>query len=282
MKKTIRKNKGNRRQYITAAAVCLVSAVSLFAVYENNKNADLQENYIVDLTEIEENRQLAESGEGKEVTTNQAKAEHFADEDMFGWDNVMDATDEVKEDPEAVVSEEPEKQIQAETEKPEEEEIVLNIEDESVITADAITKPVQLAFDESQKMIWPVDGNVILNYSMDKSVYFPTLKQYRYNPALVIESAEGTPVLASARGQVIHIEEQEETGTTLIMDLGNDYRMTYGQLKDVCVNAGKVVEAGETIGYVASPTKYYSVEGSNLFMKMAHGNQTANPMEYLE
>ena len=151
-----------------------------------------------------------------------------------------------------------------------------------MITADAITKPVQLAFDESQKMIWPVDGNVILNYSMDKSVYFPTLKQYRYNPALVIESAEGTPVLASARGQVIHIEEQEETGTTLIMDLGNDYRMTYGQLKDVCVNAGKVVEAGETIGYVASPTKYYSVEGSNLFMKMAHGNQTANPMEYLE
>lgn len=281
MKKMNRKNKTYKKQYIVAATVCLLSAVSLLAVYENNKNANLSEGYIADLTEIEESRQLAEAGENREVTTNQAKAEHFADEDMFGWDNVMDATDEVKDKEEAAEIKEPEKHIQAKTEEPEQESVGA-AENEDVITADAITKPIQLTFDDSSRMLWPVDGNVILNYSMDKSVYFPTLKQYRYNPALVIESAEGTPVLAAAKGQVIHIEEQEETGTTLVMDLGNDYRLTYGQLKDVCVNAGKVVEAGEVIGYVALPTKYYSVEGSNLYMKMIRGNQAANPMEYLE
>ena len=252
-------------------------------MYENGQQTEQSEDYVVDLTQLEESKQLAEAGEGREVTTNQAKAEHFAEEDLFGWDNVMDATDEVKEEE---LEEDPEEHIQAKVEEPEEEseddEIVLNIDDQSVITADAITKPIQLGFDDSSKMIWPVEGNVILNYSMDKSVYFPTLEQYRYNPALIIESAEGSPVQAAARGQVIHIEDQEETGTTVVMDLGNDYRVTYGQLKDVCVNAGKLVEAGEVIGYVAQPTKYYSVEGSNLYLKMIRGNQAANPMEYLE
>lgn len=283
MKKTNRKKKSYKKQYIVAAAVCLISAVSLFAVYENGQQTEQSEDYVVDLTQLEESKQLAEAGEGREVTTNQAKAEHFAEEDLFGWDNVMDATDEVKEEE---LEEDPEEHIQAKVEEPEEEseddEIVLNIDDQSVITADAITKPIQLGFDDSSKMIWPVEGNVILNYSMDKSVYFPTLEQYRYNPALIIESAEGSPVQAAARGQVIHIEDQEETGTTVVMDLGNDYRVTYGQLKDVCVNAGKLVEAGEVIGYVAQPTKYYSVEGSNLYLKMIRGNQAANPMEYLE
>lgn len=284
MKKTNRKHKSYKKQYIIASTVCLLSAASLFAVYENNRKADLSEGYIADLTEIEESKQMAQTGEGREVTTNQAKAENFAKEDMFGWDNVMDATDEVREEEE---TKNPEDNVQAKVEdEPEEnmetDEIALHIDDESVITADAITKPIQLSFDDSSKMLWPVSGNVILNYSMDKSVYFPTLKQYRYNPALIIETAEGTPVQAAARGQVVHIENQEETGTTLVMDLGNDYRVTYGQLKDVCVNAGKLVEAGETIGYVASPSKYYSVEGSNLYLKIVRGNQATNPMEYLE
>ncbi len=280
MKKANRKGKSYRTQYIIAAAVCLVSAVSLFAVYENEQKANLTDDYVADLTQLEESKQSEEAGDGKEVTTSQAKAQHFAEEDIFGWDNVMDATDEVKEDEDetkdqAEEDKEPEKTIEkAKIEKSEEEE--------AVITADAITKPIQLNFEETSSLLWPVDGNVILNYSMDQSVYFPTLKQYRYNPAIVIESAEGSPVCAAARGQVIHIEEKEETGTTLIMDLGNDYRVTYGQLKDVCVTAGKVVEAGEVIGYVSAPSRYYSVEGPNLYLQMVRGNQTTNPMEYLD
>ena len=36
-----------------------------------------------------------------------------------------------------------------------------------------------------------VSGTVLMNYSMDKTVYFATLDQYKYNPALVISGAEG-------------------------------------------------------------------------------------------
>ena len=41
-------------------------------------------------------------------------------------------------------------------------------------------------FTDNDTLTWPVAGNVILDYSMDSSIYFPTLKQYKYNPALVI------------------------------------------------------------------------------------------------
>lgn len=47
--------------------------------------------------------------------------------------------------------------------------------------------PMQLSFYEDSKLAWPVEGNVILDFSMDATVYFSTLKQYKYNPAILIQ-----------------------------------------------------------------------------------------------
>ena len=49
-------------------------------------------------------------------------------------------------------------------------------------------------FQAQDHLAWPISGNVVLDYSMDGTIYFPTLKQYRYNPAIVISGAVGTPV----------------------------------------------------------------------------------------
>lgn len=70
-----------------------------------------------------------------------------------------------------------------------------------------------LSFADNSKLMWPVDGNVILNYSMDKSIYFETLNQYKYHPAIVIGAEEGTEVWCAARGEVSDIRVDEETGT---------------------------------------------------------------------
>ncbi len=43
------------------------------------------------------------------------------------------------------------------------------------------------------------NGAVIMSYSMDKTVYFQTLDQYKYNPAVIIESAEGDEALWRTR-----------------------------------------------------------------------------------
>ena len=136
-------------------------------------------------------------------------------------------------------------------------------------------------FTEDSQLLWPVDGNILMNYSMDKTVYFSTLDQYKYNPALVISGAEGDQVISAAPGIIKSIDVSAETGTTVNVDIGNGYELFYGQLKEVPVKVGDYVEAKSVLGYISQPTKYYSVEGSNVYFEMRKDGQPVNPMEYL-
>ena len=56
----------------------------------------------------------------------------------------------------------------------------------------------------------------------------------------------------------------------------------YGQLKEVAVQEGDVVEAGAVLGYVSEPTKYYCEEGSNLYFEMKKDGEPVDPFLYLE
>ena len=140
----------------------------------------------------------------------------------------------------------------------------------------------RLSFSDQSKILWPVNGDVILNYSMDKSIYFSTLNQYKYHPAIVISAPVGSEVHCAARGKVSKIYVNEETETTVLMQLGKGYDAVYGQLKEVAVEEGDVVEQGSLIGYVSEPTKYYTLEGSNLYFQLLKKSQPINPMDYME
>ena len=152
---------------------------------------------------------------------------------------------------------------------------------EVVITPSA-SAPAALQFAANEVLMWPVDGNVILSYSMDKPVYFSTLAQYKYNPAVIIAGEVGTEVVAVTEGEVKSIERNAQTGTTLTMDIGSGYEVVYGQLKDVCVAEGYRVSEGDVIGCVSEPTKYYSVEGPNLYFQLLKDGEPVNPLEYLD
>lgn len=141
---------------------------------------------------------------------------------------------------------------------------------------------VSLNFSPDSDLSWPLEGDVILNYSMDQTVYFATLDQYKYNPALIIAGKVNDPVNAAATGKITDISANEETGVTVTMDLGNGYQAIYGQLKEVLYKEGATVEAGNAIGYIAEPTKYYSVEGSNLYFELQKDKEPVNPMEYMQ
>lgn len=140
---------------------------------------------------------------------------------------------------------------------------------------------VNLNFGEDSKLVWPVNGTVLMSYSMDKTVYFSTLDQYKYNPALIISAAENDQVIAGTTGIVKSIDNMAETGTTVNIDIGNGYELLYGQLKDVPLKVGDYVEANTVIGYVSKPTKYYSVEGTNVYFEMRKDGQPINPLDYM-
>lgn len=139
-----------------------------------------------------------------------------------------------------------------------------------------------LDFTESDRLTWPVEGNVILGYSMDTTTYFPTLEQYKCNPANVIQSDVSTPVLAPADARVLELGSNEEIGNYIRLDLGNGYTAVCGQLKEIPVAENEYLHRGDVLGYVAEPTKYYSVEGVNLYFELLYGDEPLDALDYLE
>ena len=150
-------------------------------------------------------------------------------------------------------------------------------------TAEAISTTVQpeLDFKEEDGLVWPIVGDVLINFSKDQTIYFPTLQQYKYNPAIVIAANQGESITAAANGRVSSVGYDPTIGNTVVMDLGNGYELTYGQLENITVSEGSYVSVGDGIGTVASPTKYYSVEGTNVYFKLTKDGQPVNPMTKL-
>lgn len=169
-------------------------------------------------------------------------------------------------------------------ETPEEEDIEVPEEETEAADSTSVESTVaapDMNFTESSLMEWPVNGQVVLDYNMDNTVYFPTLNVYKLNPAVAISSEVGTPVAAVANGQIVSITENEETGITLTVDMGNGYRAVYGQLKDVPFSGEEYVSAGSVLGYVNEPTKYYAKEGANLYFALEKEGTPLDPMQYL-
>ena len=98
---------------------------------------------------------------------------------------------------------------------------------------------------------------------------------------MIISAKVDDAVAAAAAGDIVDIKEDAQTGLTVVMDIGDDYTLTYGQLQDLNFKEGAHLEAGDVIGTVAEPTKYYSVEGTNLYFELKKDGNPADPTEYL-
>lgn len=140
---------------------------------------------------------------------------------------------------------------------------------------------VDLFFEEGMGILWPVDGNVVLNYSADHLIYHPTLDQFRTHDAIAISAVAGTEVVAAADGVVASIEDSVQTGVTVTTAIGNDYYLVYGQLEASELKVGDSVSQGEVIGTIAKVSRFYSKEGDNLYFQVRCGEETLNPMSLL-
>ena len=137
-------------------------------------------------------------------------------------------------------------------------------------------------YSSENVMSWPVRGEVIMDYSMDKTIYYPTLQEYKCNPSILIQSEEGTDVAAAFSGTVADVYHDAQLGTVLEMSLGNGYEAYYGQLENVDVAVGDTVRQGQIIGTVSTPTLFYSIEGSHLNFRVTRDGEPVDPLDYLD
>lgn len=297
------------RIIMLASSVFVLTALTVTGVYVNRNNKAEQEDYVVDFDALEEqSSQTAENMmSGEELDTLFAEVgtddldydPSFQEANSLKVENTDESSSEKEEEEtdqdvsEKSKEEEDEQSSESEKKKKTDEEEEAGMFDETVDTAqnieeseeaEAISTTVQpaLDFNEEDGLVWPIVGDVLINYSMDQTIYFPTLQQYKYNPAIVISATQGENITAAADGRVTSVTYDPVIGNTVVMDLGNGYELTYGQLDNIVVSEGSYVSVGDGIGTVATPTKYYSLEGTNVYFKLTKDGEPVNPMTKLQ
>lgn len=237
-----------------ALVLCFVSVIAMVGAFTYNNYQKSME------------QQLAEAEEQTEDLTKEESEATTANDIVLPEAERNTSDTEEEEDEEEAEDEESE----AETEES-------NAGD---VSASGYTADVW--FSEDSILNWPASGSVLINYSMDQTVYFSTLEQYKYNPALIIGGEVGETIAASAPGIVTNVEQDAQTGLTVTLDMGNGYSAVYGQLKEVPVQIGDYVDTGATVGYLSEPTKYFSMEGPNLYFEIRKDEAPVNPLDFIE
>ena len=154
--------------------------------------------------------------------------------------------------------------------------------EEMPVAAGVAIDPLEgYTFGENSVLMWPIAGNIVMNYSMDSTILHKTLGTYKTNPAINISAEVGTNVGAAASGIVQSIYDSEETGTTMVIAVGSGYVTTYGLLDNLAVEEGDSVAAGQVIGTVGAPTAYYVEEGPNVYFAVSKDGTPVDPTEYL-
>lgn len=287
MKRKIRR-KGLLKERI-AMAVCAVTVLGVLTatgLWMKDSTSTQDRGYVVDLSEMENG---TANDTGDEIRAIQHVQEQEVTGDDLDYDPYFQETGSQNvENPDGSVSESmsasPAEDVAAGEKLPEDaaekEETGRKAQETDAPAISTAMQPT-LSFGDTDTLVWPVVGNVLINYSMDKTVYFPTLDQYKYNPAIVIAANEGDMITAAAAGKVTSVFEDPQIGQAVTMDLGNGYEITYGQLKEILVSEGSYVSMGDMIASVAAPTKYYSIEGTNVYFKLTKDGNPVNPMTRL-
>lgn len=273
MKKQRRNGLQKERIMMLGASIFVLSALTLTGVYVRDNNKENEGGYIVDFSKLEEpqekNQQVKEKkAEDRNLTSQRA---HSSNIELPGKNNYLsDGTKDSNM-----------------VEKSEKEVAVNAVEEVEAVEVDGgevevVSTEVSYQFTNEDILQWPIVGNVLLNYSMDKTIYFSTLDQYKYNPAIVIQAAKGEPIVAAANGVVESVFIDDEIGSGLVMEVGNGYQLTYGQLENIVFEEGQQINKGDIVGYVSEPSKYYSMEGYNVYFKLEKDGIPVNPMSQME
>lgn len=131
--------------------------------------------------------------------------------------------------------------------------------------------------------IFPVEGDIIMEHSMDVPVYWKTLDQYMVHSGIDIAADADTPVMACADGTVTKIEENDSMGVTVEINHGNEFISVYSNLSQHnLIELGEVVTQGTVIGRVGQ-TSLFEFDGpDHLHFEMKKNNEPVDPTEYLK
>lgn len=265
---------------IIAASVFVLSALTLTGVYMSAQGDEEKNENMIDFAKLEQQsegdtdlpdtRFVSGNAQSELAAQNTEQADdRFTNTELYnlGENNDMDVDPAFTEANSGQVENAKQESSLAGTDKA---AVFMDDGQDQEITA--------LTFSDSDTLVLPVVGDVLVDFSMDKAIYHETMNQYYYSPALVIAASEGQTVTAAADGIVTEVYYDSKTGNSISFDLGNGYELTYGQLEGIELAKGDRVATGDVVGTVAKPTIYYSEEGTNIYYKLTKDGVAIDPL----
>lgn len=130
-------------------------------------------------------------------------------------------------------------------------------------------------FHTGGRLAWPVRGEITSRFG---TRVHPVFRTKLMHTGIDIKASEGTPVKASAPGEVLFAGWLRGYGQIVILDHGRDLTTVYAHLSRISVGEGKIVRVGETIGNVGSTGV---TTGAHLHFEVRINGNAKDPLGYL-
>lgn len=134
----------------------------------------------------------------------------------------------------------------------------------------------------SSAYVWPIQGNVDRDFSLEVFAYDATMGDWRTHDGLDIAADLGAEVAACAKGTVTDVSTDDMMGVTVTLDHGKGMESIYSNLAEsVSVQVGDAVEAGAVIGTVGTTAISESADAAHLHFSMREYGVSIDPLNYL-
>jgi murein DD-endopeptidase MepM/ murein hydrolase activator NlpD len=132
------------------------------------------------------------------------------------------------------------------------------------------------------RLMPPVEGEIILEYAEDKLVYSKTLEEWRTHKGIDIRSDRGTQVKAAEDGTVEKIYKEDGLGITIIINHGNGLKTKYSNLSsDNMVKINQKVKKGEVISGIGDTATFEIGDQPHLHFEVIKDGKNVDPKTYL-
>lgn len=137
-------------------------------------------------------------------------------------------------------------------------------------------KPYKGSFD------LPLGGTISKGYSDFVPVYSATMKDWRVHNAVDFAGVKGDRVAAISPGKVTTVYEDTLYGIVAVIDHGNGVSAYYcGLSAEGCVEAGDIVEASDTVGYLDTVPCEKEDGTVHLHFEITVEGKRVNPLEVM-
>jgi murein DD-endopeptidase MepM/ murein hydrolase activator NlpD len=147
---------------------------------------------------------------------------------------------------------------------------------DSIAVITALLKQPRVMFHNAGPSLWPVRGLITSGYGVRQS---PWGNGRTMHSGIDIQAPYGTPVMATADGEVTFSGRDSEYGGLVIIDHGRDTDTMYAHLSALYVREGQLVRRGTPIGAVGNTGR---ATGVHLHYEVRVNGAPVDPNGYLK